>query len=89
MEMRQRQSRGQPGYDYQPVQQGEFEEGEGQGPLQENVIQRRFEQMGPGSPVAESSLAARSRGKQRAVRGPDEDTHPALRNDPDAISHAL
>lgn len=84
--MRQRQNRNQSGYDYQPVQQGEVEE-EGPG---EPVSRRRYEgPMAAGSPRAESSSAAVRRGKQKAVSVPDEETHPALMDDPDVISHAI
>lgn len=89
MEMRQRQSRTQTGYDYQPVQQGEVEEGEDSQPSQDDVNRRRYEQTAPTSPVAESSSAARSRGKQRVVSGLDSEIHPALRNDPDLIAQAI
>ena len=83
--MRQRQSRTQPGYDYQAVQQGEVEEGDSR----QDAMQRQYEQAALGSPTAESSSAAVRRGEQRAVNGPGGETHPALRNDPDLISHAL
>ena len=89
MEMRQRQSRTQPGYGYQPVQQGEVEDGLGEQLSREEGIRGRYEQTAPGSPIAESSSAAVRRGNQRAVNGPDEEIHPALRDDPDVISHAI
>ena len=94
MEMRQQvqqQSRSQPGYDYQPVQQGEVEEGVGGQHLsREEAMQRRYEQSGPSSPITESSSAAAVRqGKQREGNGPNGETHPAFRNDPDAIATAM
>ena len=85
VEMRQRQSRTRSGYDYQPVQQGEV--GEGKPP--EDAIQRRYGQTARDSPMAESSSVPVRRGKQRVVSGPDGQTHPALRDDPDVISHAI
>lgn len=85
IEMRQRQSRAQPGYDYQPVQQGEMEEGE----PREDLIQRRYEQAALGSSREESSSAAARRGEHMASNVPGQETHPALRNDPDLILHAL
>ena len=89
MEMRQRQSRAQPGYDYQPVQQGEMEDGRGEQMAPEEGMQRQYEQAAPRFPTGESSLAAQRRAKQRAVNVPDEDIHPALRDDPDVVSHAI
>lgn len=89
MEMRQRHSRVQPEHDYQPVQQGEVEDGQGEQLSREEEIQRRYEQTAQGSPTVESSSAAVRRGKQRAVNGPDEETHPALRDDLDVIAHAI
>lgn len=89
MEMRQRQSRAQPGYDYQPVQQREMEEGEGQRLSREDVVQRQYDPPVSRAPMAESSLAAVRRGKQRAGDGPDGATHPALGDDPGVVSHAI
>ena len=80
MEMQQRQSHTQPGYDYQPVQQGAMEEREVQ-PVSRgdvNQSQMNHEQMGAGSPMAESTART---GKQRAGNGPGDETHPALRDD--------
>lgn len=85
MEMRQQQSRTQPGYDYQPVQQGDVEEQLSS----EEGIQGRYEPAAPGPLIAESSSAAVRRGKQRGVSGPNQEIHPALRNDADVISHAI
>ena len=87
--MRQRQSRAQPGYDYQPVQQGETEDGRGEQMSREEGMQRRCEQAAPGFLTGESSLAAERRAKQRTVYVPDKDVHPALRDDPDVVSHAI
>ncbi len=89
MEMRQQQSRTQPGYDYQPVQQGEVEDGQGEQLSPEEGIQGRYEPAASGPLIAESSSAAVMRGKQRAVSGPNQEIHPALRNDQDLISHAI
>ena len=89
MEMRQPQSRAQPGYDYQPVQQSEMEDGPGEQMSPEEGTQRQYEQVVPSFPTGESSLAAQRRGKQRTVNVPDEDIHPALRGDPDEVSHAI
>ena len=89
MEMRQRQIRAQPGYDYQPVQQGEMEDARGEQMSPEEGMQRQYEQEAPAFPTGESSLAAQRRAKQRTVNVPDEDIHPALRDDPDVVSHAI
>lgn len=93
MEMRrqgQQPNKSQPGYDYQPVQQGGVEEGEGQQQMsREDAMQRRYEQSGPSSPIGESSAAAVRQGKQREGDGPNGETHPAFRNDPDAIATAM
>ena len=91
MEMRQRQTRAQPGYDYQPVQQGEMEDGRGEQMSPELGMQKQYEQAAPRFPTGESSLAAERRAKQRTVNVPvpDEDIHPALRDDPDVVSHAI
>lgn len=89
MEMRQRQSRTQPGYDYQPVQQGEVDEGEDQRLPRGQGNRRQHEQTAPGTPTAESSSAAVRRSNLSVVNGVNEEIHPALRNDPDVISHAL
>ena len=90
MEMRQRQpTNQQPGYDYQPVQQGEVEDSPGEQVSREEGIRRRYDQAAPVAPGVESSSGAVRRGKQRAVSGPDEEIHPALRDDPDVISHAV
>ena len=89
MEMRQRNNRAQPGYDYQPVQQGEMEDGRGEQISPEEEMQRRYDQASPSFPTGESSLAAQRRARQRTVNVPDEDVHPALRDDPDVVSHAV
>lgn len=89
MEMRQRQSRTQPGYDYQPVQQGEVDEGEDQRLPRGQGNRRQHEQTAPGTPTAESSSAAVRRSNLSVVNRVNEEIHPALRNDPDVISHAL
>ncbi|CAD6591275.1 MAG: hypothetical protein ASARMPRED_005290 [Alectoria sarmentosa] len=91
MEMRQRQpTNQQPGYDYEPVQRGEVEEGPGEQVLgEEGVLRRQYEQTAAVAPGVESSSSAVRRGKQRAARGPDEEIHPALRDDPDVMSHAV
>ena len=89
MEMRQRQPTNQPGYDYEPVQQGEMEEGPGEQVSREESVRRRYDQAAPVSLGLESSSSAVRRGKQRAASGPDEEIHPALRDDPDGISHAV
>ena len=89
MEMRQQQSRAQAGYDYQPVQQGEMEDGRGEQMSPEEGMQGLYEQVVPSFPTGESSLAAQRRAKQRTVNVPQEDIHPALRDDPDEVSHAI
>ena len=89
MEIRQRQTRAQPGYEYQPVQQGEMEDLRAEQMSPEEGMQRQYEQAAPAFPTGESSLAAQRRAKQRTVNVPDEDIHPALRDDPDAVSHAI
>ena len=92
MEMRQRQptNQPQPGYDYQPVQQGEVEEGPGEQVLGgEEGVRRPYERTAAVAPGVESSSSAVRRGKQRTARGPDEEIHPALRDDPDVMSHAV
>lgn len=81
----QRRNPAQPGYDYQQVRRQE----DGDDPSRaEMVRQPRFEQTSPGPVAGESSSAAVRRGKQRAVDGPRDETHPALRGDPDLISLA-
>ena len=98
MEMRQQQqqqqSRSQPsGYDYQPVQQGEAleEEGSSHQPhssSREDAMRRR---LSPGSPLRESMSAAvvgRS-SNPRDGRGPNGEMHPAFRDDPNVIAHAI
>lgn len=95
MEMRQQQqqqqqSRSHPGYDYQPVQQREGEGGQGQHLFREDVIQRRYQQqLGSGSPSGESASAAIRRGQPRGITGPDGETHPAFRDDPELTTHAI
>lgn len=90
MEMRQQHSRSHPGYDYQPVQQREGVEGQGQHVSREDVIQRRYQQqIGSGSPVGETPSAAVRRGQPRGVTGPDGETHPAFRDDPELSTHAI
>lgn len=91
MEMRQQQqSRSQARYDYQPVQQTEGEEDQGQHLSREDVFQRRYQQqIGSGSPRVESPSAAVRRGQQRGVTGPDGETHPAFRDDPETTTHAI
>ena len=89
MEMRQQQSRTQLGYDYQPVQQGDVEDGQGEQLSSEEGIQGRYEPASPGPLIAGSSSAPVRRGRQSAVSAPNQDVHPALRNDPDVISHAI
>lgn len=90
MEMRQQQSRSHPGYDYQPVQQREGEDGQGQQLSREDVIQRRYQQqMGNGSPHVGSPSAAVRRSQPRGLTGPDGETHPAFRDDPELTTHAI
>ena len=87
LEMRQRrqQSGTQPGYDYRPVQQGDADEGQ-----RGDLAPRRHEPMALDSTTVASSSTAGGRGNARSNRGPnDEEIHPALRDDPDLISHAL
>ena len=86
----QQPNRSHPGYDYQPVQQGEVEEGQGQQQMSREVaMQRLYEQSGPSLPIGASSGAAVRQGKQREGGGPYGETHPAFRNDPDAIATAM